>query len=109
LVVKPVGEAGGYGITVGPGASREALAECRAKLPADPANYVSQPCINLSVAPTLVDGHVEPRHVDLRPFAVTGASTWVLPGGLTRVALRRGSLVVNSSQGGGSKDTWVVA
>jgi len=109
LVVKPVGEAGGYGITVGPKASRQELDECRAKLLADPANYISQPCINLSVAPTLVDGHIEPRHVDLRPFAVTGSSTWVLPGGLTRVALRRGSLVVNSSQGGGSKDTWVVA
>ncbi len=108
LVVKPVGEAGGYGITVGPKASRGELADCRAKLVADPANYISQPCINLSVAPTLVDGRIEPRHVDLRPFAVTGASTWVLPGGLTRVALRRGSLVVNSSQGGGSKDTWVV-
>jgi uncharacterized circularly permuted ATP-grasp superfamily protein len=108
LVVKPVGEAGGYGITVGPKSSREELADCRAKLIADPANYISQPCINLSVAPTLVDGRIEPRHVDLRPFAVTGSSTWVLPGGLTRVALRRGSLVVNSSQGGGSKDTWVV-
>jgi uncharacterized circularly permuted ATP-grasp superfamily protein len=109
LVVKPVGEAGGYGITVGPKASRHELDECRAKLLADPSNYISQPCIKLSVAPTLVDGRVEPRHVDLRPFAVTGSSTWVLPGGLTRVALRRGSLVVNSSQGGGSKDTWVVA
>jgi uncharacterized circularly permuted ATP-grasp superfamily protein len=108
LVVKPVGEAGGYGITVGPMASLRELDECRAKLVADPGNYISQPCINLSVAPTLVDGRIEPRHVDLRPFAVTGSSTWVLPGGLTRVALRRGSLVVNSSQGGGSKDTWVV-
>jgi uncharacterized circularly permuted ATP-grasp superfamily protein len=108
LVVKPVGEAGGYGITVGPRASLAELDECRAKLVADPANYISQPCISLSVAPTLVDGQIEPRHVDLRPFAVTGSSTWVLPGGLTRVALRRGSLVVNSSQGGGSKDTWVV-
>jgi uncharacterized circularly permuted ATP-grasp superfamily protein len=108
LVVKPVGEAGGYGITVGPGASLQELDECRAKLVADPENYISQPCVNLSVAPTLVDGRIEPRHVDLRPFAVTGSSTWVLPGGLTRVALRRGSLVVNSSQGGGSKDTWVV-
>ena len=107
--MKPVGEAGGYGITVGPKASREELDECRAKLIADPANYISQPCIKLSVAPTLVEGRVEPRHVDLRPFAVTGSSTWILPGGLTRVALRRGSLVVNSSQGGGSKDTWVVA
>jgi len=109
LVVKPVGEAGGYGITVGPKASKLELEDCRAKLLADPANYISQPCIKLSVAPTLVDGYVEPRHVDLRPFAVTGSSTWVLPGGLTRVALRRGSLVVNSSQGGGSKDTWVFA
>jgi uncharacterized circularly permuted ATP-grasp superfamily protein len=109
LVVKPVGEAGGYGITVGPNASRRELDDCRAKLLAEPANYISQPCIKLSVAPTLVDGSVEARHVDLRPFAVTGSSTWVLPGGLTRVALRRGSLVVNSSQGGGSKDTWVVA
>jgi uncharacterized circularly permuted ATP-grasp superfamily protein len=109
VVVKPVGEAGGYGITVGPKASRRELDECRVKLLADPANYISQPCIQLSVAPTLVDAHVEPRHVDLRPFAVTGSSTWVLPGGLTRVALRRGSLVVNSSQGGGSKDTWVIA
>ena len=108
LVVKPVGEAGGYGITVGPKATRQELDECRAKLLANPSNYISQPCIKLSVAPTLVDGHVEPRHVDLRPFAITGSSTWVLPGGLTRVALRRGSLVVNSSQGGGSKDTWVV-
>ncbi len=108
LVVKPVGEAGGYGITVGPKASHAELDECREKLLADPDNYISQPCINLSVAPTLIDGAIEPRHVDLRPFAVTGSSTWVLPGGLTRVALRRGSLVVNSSQGGGSKDTWVL-
>ena len=108
LVVKPVGEAGGYGITVGPRASLKELDECRAKLIDDPVNYISQPCINMSVAPTLVEGHIEPRHVDLRPFAVTGSSTWVLPGGLTRVALTRGSLVVNSSQGGGSKDTWVL-
>src|SRR6266853_4490402 len=108
LVVKPVGEAGGYGITIGPKASRAELDECRAKLLADPSNYVSQPCIDLSVAPTLVNGGVEPRHVDLQPFAITGAKTWVLPGGLTRVALREGSLIVNSSQGGGSKDTWVL-
>ena len=109
LVVKPVGEAGGYGITIGPRASKGELEECRARLLADPANYISQPCLALSVAPTLVEDGVEPRHVDLRPFAVTGERTWVLPGGLTRVALRRGSLVVNSSQGGGSKDTWVLA
>jgi uncharacterized circularly permuted ATP-grasp superfamily protein len=108
LVVKPVGEAGGYGITIGPRASRAELDACRATLRADPNNYISQPCIDLSVSPTLIDGELAPRHVDLRPFAITGASTWVLPGGLTRVALRRGSLVVNSSQGGGSKDTWVL-
>ena len=108
LVVKPVGEAGGYGITIGPKATKDELAEARAKLIADPSNYISQPVISLSVSPTLVDGGIEGRHVDLRPFAITGEKTWVLPGGLTRVALRRGSLVVNSSQGGGSKDTWVL-
>jgi uncharacterized circularly permuted ATP-grasp superfamily protein len=108
LVVKPVGESGGYGITIGPRASRQELEECRAKLLADPANYISQPCVRLSVSPTLVDGQIVPRHVDLRPFAITGKRTWVLPGGLTRVALREGSLIVNSSQGGGSKDTWVL-
>ena len=108
LVVKPVGEAGGYGITIGPRATQAELDDCRIKLLADPANYISQPCISLSVSPTLIDGAVEPRHVDLRPFAITGKDTWVLPGGLTRVALQRGSLIVNSSQGGGSKDTWVL-
>ena len=75
---------------------------------ADPGNFISQPMVKLSVSPTLIGGRLAPRHVDLRPFAVTGKSTWVLPGGLTRVALREGSLVVNSSQGGGSKDTWVL-
>ena len=108
LVVKPVGEAGGYGITVGPRATREQISDCRKKLLADPAGYISQPMVGLSVCPTLVDNALEPRHVDLRPFAVTGETTWVLPGGLTRVALPRGSIVVNSSQGGGSKDTWVL-
>jgi uncharacterized circularly permuted ATP-grasp superfamily protein len=108
LVTKPVGEAGGYGVVVGPRASKRELNELRSKLIADPDNYISQPMVNLSVCPTLIGRAVEPRHVDLRPFAVTGRSTWVLPGGLTRVALRRGSLIVNSSQGGGSKDTWVV-
>ena len=108
LVVKPVGEAGGYGITVGPRATREQIKDCRKKLLADPAGYISQPMVSLSVCPTLVDNALEPRHVDLRPFAVTGEKTWVLPGGLTRVALPRGSIVVNSSQGGGSKDTWVL-
>jgi uncharacterized circularly permuted ATP-grasp superfamily protein len=108
LVVKPVGESGGYGITIGPRASRAELEECRRKLLADPANFISQPVIDLSVAPTLTEDGIGPRHVDLRPFAITGRSTWVLPGGLTRVALRKGSLIVNSSQGGGSKDTWVL-
>jgi uncharacterized circularly permuted ATP-grasp superfamily protein len=108
LVVKPVGESGGYGILIGPHASRKALAEFRHKLRADPGNYISQPVVQLSVCPTVTRSGIEPRHVDLRPFAVTGRSTWVLPGGLTRVALRKGSLIVNSSQGGGSKDTWVL-
>jgi len=108
LVVKPVGESGGYGILIGPHASRKALAEFRRRLRAAPANYISQPVVQLSVCPTMTRSGIEPRHVDLRPFAVTGRSTWVLPGGLTRVALRKGSLVVNSSQGGGSKDTWVL-
>jgi len=108
MVVKPVGESGGYGLLIGPHAGRKALADFRRKLRADPANYISQPVVQLSVCPTVTRSGIEPRHVDLRPFAVTGKSTWVLPGGLTRVALRKGSLVVNSSQGGGSKDTWVL-
>jgi uncharacterized circularly permuted ATP-grasp superfamily protein len=108
LVVKPVGEAGGYGITIGPRASAQDLEKCRAELVADPENYISQPMVNLSVSPTLTDEGVRARHVDLRPFAVTGKSTWVLPGGLSRVALTKGSIIVNSSQGGGSKDTWVL-
>jgi uncharacterized circularly permuted ATP-grasp superfamily protein len=108
LVVKPVGESGGYGLIIGPHASREEIAAFRAQLLADPANYISQPMISLSVSPTLAGDRLLPRHVDLRPFAITGRKIWVLPGGLTRVALREGSLVVNSSQGGGSKDTWVL-
>jgi uncharacterized circularly permuted ATP-grasp superfamily protein len=108
LVVKPVGESGGYGLIIGPHASATEIAEFRTKLLADPDNYISQPMIKLSVSPTLSNGRLAPRHIDLRPFAITGKSTWVLPGGLTRVALREGSLVVNSSQGGGSKDTWVL-
>ena len=108
LVVKPVGESGGYGLIIGPHATRQELDEFRLKLEADPANYISQPMIKLSVAPTLCEEGVAERHVDLRPFAVTGKSTWVLPGALSRVALKKGSLVVNSSQGGGSKDTWVL-
>jgi len=108
LVVKPVGESGGYGLLIGPKATVAEREEFRIKLKADPANYISQPMIGLSVAPTLNSTSVAPRHVDLRPFAVTGQTTWVLPGGLTRVALREGSIVVNSSQGGGSKDSWVL-
>jgi len=108
LVVKPVGESGGYGVVVGPRASREEIDEARRRIEANPANYISQPMVGLSVSPTLMDGNIEPRHVDLRPYIITGRSSWVLPGGLTRVALRKGSLVVNSSQGGGTKDTWVL-
>jgi len=109
LVVKPVGESGGYGVVIGPKASKKLISDTRRKLKADPSNFISQPVLQLSTCPTLTKTGVEPRHVDLRPFAITGDSTWVLPGGLTRVALKKGSLVVNSSQGGGSKDTWVLA
>jgi uncharacterized circularly permuted ATP-grasp superfamily protein len=108
LVVKPVGESGGYGIVVGPKSSKAELDACRRQIESDPENFISQPMVDLSVCPTLIDGEVLPRHVDLRPYAVTGRETWVLPGGLTRVALKRGSIIVNSSQGGGTKDTWVL-
>jgi uncharacterized circularly permuted ATP-grasp superfamily protein len=93
---------------IGPRATREEIDDTRAKILADPGNFISQPMIRLSVCPTLCPDGVESRHVDLRPFVVTGRDSWVLPGGLTRVALRKNSLVVNSSQGGGSKDTWVL-
>lgn len=109
LVVKAVGESGGYGMLVGPHASkgeRESFAE---KLKADPENYIAQPTIELSTAPCFIEGSIEARHVDLRPFILQGAETTIAPGALTRVALKRGSLVVNSSQGGGSKDTWVLS
>jgi uncharacterized circularly permuted ATP-grasp superfamily protein len=110
MVVKPVDASGGYGLVFGPDASDEELADCRANIVADPRGYIAQPVVSLSTGPTLVDGRLRPRHLDLRPFAVNdGERVWVLPGGLTRVALPEGSLVVNSSQGGGSKDTWVVA
>ncbi len=109
LVVKPVAESGGYGLLIGPQASSTQLAEFRDRLRANPSNYISQPMVSLSVSPTLGNSGFGARHVDLRPFAVTGRETWVLPGGLTRVALREGTIVVNSSQGGGSKDTWVLA
>jgi uncharacterized circularly permuted ATP-grasp superfamily protein len=108
LVVKPVGESGGYGVVIGPRATEAEIEETRQKVIANPSNFISQPVVGLSVCPTLCPEGIEPRHVDLRPFAITGNDTWVLPGGLTRVALRKNSLVVNSSQGGGSKDTWVL-
>ncbi|MEO0393073.1 MAG: circularly permuted type 2 ATP-grasp protein [Pseudomonadota bacterium] len=109
LVVKPVGESGGYGMLIGPKSTQAEIDDFREKLTADPANYISQPTIDLSVSPTVTEDGLRARHVDLRPFAITGKDTWVLPGGLTRVALKEGSLVVNSSQGGGSKDTWVLS
>jgi len=110
LVIKPVEGSGGYGIVFGPDASEKELATIRRKVEADPRGWIAQPVMQLSTVPTKVDDSLAPRHVDLRPFAVNdGESVWVLPGGLTRVALPEGSLVVNSSQGGGSKDTWVLA
>lgn len=108
LVVKAVGASGGYGMLVGPHASRAERESFAEAVKADPANYIAQPTIQLSTAPCLVEGEIEPRHVDLRPFILSGEKIVVTPGALTRVALRKGSLVVNSSQGGGSKDTWVL-
>ncbi len=109
LVVKAVNEAGGYGMLIGPQASRRERADFRARIEASPRNYIAQPRIELSTCPTWCANGVGPRRVDLRPYVLTGArGTWVLPGGLTRVALVKGSYVVNSSQGGGSKDTWVL-
>jgi uncharacterized circularly permuted ATP-grasp superfamily protein len=108
LVVKPANESGGYGMLVGPQATQREHRQFRELLAENPRNYIAQPVINLSTVPTLVEGRLEPRHVDLRPFILQGGRSYVTPGGLTRVALRQGSLVVNSSQGGGSKDTWVV-
>ena len=109
LVVKPVDGSGGKGLVVGPAASKDELETLRNRLLADPRGWIAQPVVQLSTIPTLVDDGMRPRHADLRPFAVNdGTDIWVLPGGLTRVALPEGELVVNSSQGGGSKDTWVV-
>jgi uncharacterized circularly permuted ATP-grasp superfamily protein len=109
LVVKAVGESGGYGMLIGPHSTAEVRAEFAERIKADPRNYIAQPTLSLSCAPCFVEGGtVEPRHVDLRPYVLFGEKVTVVPGGLTRVALRRGSLVVNSSQGGGSKDTWVL-
>ena len=109
LVVKAANEAGGYGMLVGPHSTAEQREEFAAKIKANPRNYIAQPTLALSRVPTLISDHLEGRHVDLRPYILYGKDIRVLPGGLTRVALRKGSLVVNSSQGGGSKDTWVLA
>jgi uncharacterized circularly permuted ATP-grasp superfamily protein len=109
LVVKPVDGSGGKGIVIGPRATREELDALRKRVTDDPRGWIAQPVVQLSTVPTLIDDGLQPRHVDLRPFAVNnGEDVWVLPGGLTRVALPEGELVVNSSQGGGSKDTWVL-
>ncbi|MGS4907529.1 circularly permuted type 2 ATP-grasp protein [Aeromonas sp. 25-248] len=108
LVVKEVHGAGGYGMLIGPCASREELARFRELLKARPDNYIAQPTLSLSTCPTFVDAGIAPRHIDLRPFVLTGQELRLVPGGLTRVALTEGSLVVNSSQGGGTKDTWVM-
>jgi uncharacterized circularly permuted ATP-grasp superfamily protein len=109
LVVKAVGESGGYDMLIGPHSTAEEREQFRQRILANPRNYIAQPTLNLSVAPCYVDGRVEARHIDLRPFVLSGQEITIVPGGLTRVALRRGSLVVNSSQGGGSKDTWVLS
>jgi len=108
LVVKAVGESGGYGMLIGPHSTSQERQAFRSKIEADPRNFIAQPTLSFSRAPCFVDDCVEPRHVDLRPYVLFGETVTIVPGGLTRVALRKGSLVVNSSQGGGSKDTWVL-
>ncbi len=108
LVVKPTNESGGYGILMGPHATRAQREKCAEAIRANPRNYIAQPMLQLSTVPTLAGDQLSPRHVDLRPFVLCGNEIYVMPGGLTRVALREGSMVVNSSQGGGSKDTWVL-
>jgi uncharacterized circularly permuted ATP-grasp superfamily protein len=108
LVVKAANESGGYGMMIGPQATKEEIAKFRDAIIADPRGYVAQPVIQLSRSPCFVDGTVAGRHIDLRPYILSGEKTTIIPGGLTRVAMRKGSLVVNSSQGGGSKDTWVL-
>ncbi|HEV2928180.1 MAG TPA: circularly permuted type 2 ATP-grasp protein, partial [Propionibacteriaceae bacterium] len=110
LVVKPVDGSGGKGIVIGPRATAKELDALRRRITTDPRGWIAQPVVQLSTVPTLIEDDLRPRHVDLRPFAVnSGDEVWVLPGGLTRVALPEGELVVNSSQGGGSKDTWVLS
>jgi uncharacterized circularly permuted ATP-grasp superfamily protein len=109
LVVKAANESGGYGMLIGPHSTKEQRAEFADKVKTNPRNYIAQPTLSLSRVPTIIEDHFEGRHVDLRPYILYGKDIFVLPGGLTRVALKKGSLVVNSSQGGGSKDTWVLA
>ena len=108
LVVKPTNESGGYGILMGPQASQEERDKCAEAIQANPREWIAQPMLDLSTVPTLVEDELKPRHVDLRPFVLCGKDIYVMPGGLTRVALKEGSMVVNSSQGGGSKDTWIL-
>jgi uncharacterized circularly permuted ATP-grasp superfamily protein len=108
LVVKEVHGAGGYGMLIGPAASKAEIDAFRDALRANPSGYIAQPTLALSTCPTYVDAGIAPRHIDLRPFVLSGKSVQMVPGGLTRVALKEGSLVVNSSQGGGTKDTWVL-
>jgi uncharacterized circularly permuted ATP-grasp superfamily protein len=109
LVVKEVHGAGGYGMLVGPAASAAERDAFRARIIANPAKYIAQPTLSLSTCPTFTESGLAPRHIDLRPYVLSGRAVSLVPGGLTRVALREGSLVVNSSQGGGTKDTWVMA
>ena len=108
LVVKEVHGAGGYGMLIGPASTRAQIEEFRAALLAKPQGYIAQPTLSLSSSPTYVESGIAPRHIDLRPFVLSGKQVQMVPGGLTRVALKEGSLVVNSSQGGGTKDTWVL-
>ncbi|MGR8942473.1 MAG: circularly permuted type 2 ATP-grasp protein, partial [Gammaproteobacteria bacterium] len=108
LVVKPANESGGYGMLVGPHATHIEIKKFHKIIQENPRNYIAQPTLALSTCPTLCDNQLEPRHIDLRPFILQGEKSFVTAGGLTRVALKKGSLVVNSSQGGGSKDTWVI-
>ena len=107
--MKAANESGGYGMLVGPHSTKQQQEEFADKIRANPRNYIAQPTLALSRVPTIVDDHFEGRHVDLRPYVLYGKDIYVVPGGLTRVAMTKGSLVVNSSQGGGSKDTWVLS
>jgi uncharacterized circularly permuted ATP-grasp superfamily protein len=108
LVVKEVHGAGGYGMLVGPASTKEEIENFRQRIIAKPDGYIAQPTLALSACPTYVESGIAPRHIDLRPFVLSGKTVSMVPGGLTRVALTEGSLVVNSSQGGGTKDTWVL-